>query len=127
MRNCPSQITLEQVKDILQYTSDSWLHLFTSLGGVQLLLDALNQHMTSCRVQRQQQQQLDDGSSSMASLALSRTGVDRPASADALAAAQECLRALVERRDGEKQQQLLLRSYPAVLQLLSMCLTCQVS
>ena len=122
LQSCPSQVTLEQVKDILPYASPSWLHLFGTLGGPGLLMDALDQHLGACRSQVQQQQD-DGGSGSTSAIGSSRTGGSRPAAADALAAAQECIHALME-HDGGKQK--LILEHPRVLQLLAMCLTCQV-
>lgn len=70
-----------------------------------------------------QQQQDDGGSGSTSMIGSSRAGGLRPAAADALAAAQECVHALMEHGRGKEK---LLMRHPRVLQLLAMCLTCQV-
>jgi hypothetical protein len=100
----PDQSLLETLKDILQYATPSWLDLFAQLGGLSLLLLAAEQHTAACRAQQQQQQQqqqLDGsggGSSSQANLA----GMGRPAAADALAAAMECVAAVMGRSRGDR-------------------------
>lgn len=40
----PSQLTLEDLKECLDYCSTSWVGLYCRLGGVHLLLEALRQH-----------------------------------------------------------------------------------
>lgn len=51
LQSCPSQVTLEQVKDILPYASTAWLDRFSMLNGPGLLIDALGQHLAACRSQ----------------------------------------------------------------------------
>jgi len=93
----PDQSLLETLKDILQYATPAWLDMFSQLGGLSLLVAAAEQHTAACRTQQQQQ----DGSggsgggggggggssASLAAVAAMGRGAERPAAADALAAA----------------------------------------
>ncbi|KAF8060333.1 FH6 [Scenedesmus sp. PABB004] len=140
----PTQAVLESVKDSLTYATDAWLRLFTSLGGVGVLVDALAQHAAACRAQQAAAAAAAaaaplgalgrGGGGSAASLPgggggagtpgrpAPAAGLERPAAADALAAAQECVQALMAHAAGTEQ---LLSEHPRVLQLLCLSLTCQ--
>lgn len=132
----PDQALLETLKDILQYATPAWLSLFSQLGGLNFLQAALEQHVSACRnhllIALQQQQPASAAaagaigtSSSVGNLSVLSAGAgsgsggggyggraaagERPAVADALAAAVECVQALVSRSGGEV---LLLQQQP---------------
>lgn len=109
----PDQSLLETLKDILQYATPAWLDMFSQLGGLSLLVAAAEQHTAACRTQQQQQQQQDGStgsgggggggsSANLAAVAAMGRGVDRPAAADALAAAMECFAAVMGRSGGDR-------------------------
>jgi hypothetical protein len=91
---------LETLKDILQYATPAWLDLFTQLGGLSLLVLAAQQHTAACRDQQQQQQQLDGSGGGSSQMNLAAMG--RPPAADALAAAMECVAAVMGRSGGDR-------------------------
>lgn len=98
----PDQGLLEALKDILQYATPAWLDLFAQLGGLSLLLLAAEQHTAACRAQ-QQQQQADGGSGGGSSSAANLAAMaGRSPAADALAAAMECVAAMMGRSGGDR-------------------------
>jgi hypothetical protein len=101
----PDQAVLESVKEILQYAAPTWLDLFAHLDGLSLITRAAEQHAADCRAQQQQQQ---DGGSGGGHPAVARGG-ERPPAADTLAAAMECVAAVMGRSGGDR---LLLRKEP---------------
>jgi hypothetical protein len=106
----PDQSLLETLKDILQYATPAWLDLFTQLGGLSLLVLAAEQHTAACRdqqQQQQQQQQLDGSGGGSSQMNLAAMG--RPPAADALAAAMECVAAVMGRSGGER---LMIKAEP---------------
>jgi hypothetical protein len=104
LRSCPSQPVLEAARDVLAYASQSWLSIFQALGGIELLLAAAERHVAAV----------------IAARALAP--LDRPAAADALAAALECLAALLTQQSVGRDA-LLARTH-AALPLLAACLRC---
>jgi hypothetical protein len=98
----PDQSLLEALKDTLQYATPAWLDLFAQLGGLSLLLLAAEQHTAACRAQQQQQQQQHADGSGGGSSAANLAAMGRPPAADALAAAMECVAAVMGRSGGDR-------------------------
>jgi hypothetical protein len=101
IQSCPSQAVLEGLKDQLWYATSDWLLLFYSVGGLKVLVDAIEQHLAACVVVWQQQRQ--GGSSSSLPAAAAAAAVarnERPAAADALAIALECTQLIMQKPGG---------------------------
>jgi hypothetical protein len=98
----PDQALLESVKEILQYATPAWLDLFTQLDGLSLLIRAAEQHTADWRAQQQQQQEGGGSGGGGSSHPAVVRGGERLPAADTLAAAMECVAAVMGRSGGDR-------------------------